>query len=165
VDLDDIIQEIDLKLVEAIYDYDKGLSPSAFRHIVSKTRNGVWNFYRKEMHYFNEIRSPYSIEGLQLCVHSNGDTKKFGDLYDSLALSVPFNEDEITDKIVLEEELEKLSDHQKEVLLMYFVDDMKQSKIAKELGINQANVSRAKKRGIKSIKESISFLDEQSGEL
>jgi RNA polymerase sigma factor (sigma-70 family) len=165
VDFDDIIQEIDLKLIEAIYDYDKTLATSAFRHLVSKTRNGIWNYYRKEMHYFNETRSPYSIEGLQICIHSNGDTRKFGDLYDSIELSVPFNEKEIIEKIILEEELEKLSEHQKEVLLMYFVDDMKQCAIAEELDINQANVSRAKKRGIDNIKESIKFLGEQNDEL
>jgi RNA polymerase sigma factor (sigma-70 family) len=72
-----------------------------------------------------------------------------------------FDENQIIEKILLDEELSKLTSHQREILFMIYIDDMTQYSIAEELNINQANVSRAKRRGIESIKNNIIPLDER----
>jgi RNA polymerase sigma factor (sigma-70 family) len=157
VEFDDIAQQIDLKLIEAIYDYDEKKDPNALRHLVSKTRNGIWNYYRKEMNYFDEDKSPVSLDAI-VAHNEMGIKTSYYDFVDDK--SKTFDEDQIIEKILLEEELAKITPHQREVLFMIFVDDMTQYSIAEELNINQANVSRAKRRGIENIKNNISLLDE-----
>lgn len=159
VEFDDIAQQIDLKLVEAIYDYDDAKDPSALRHLVSKTRNGIWNYYRKEMNYFDETKMTVSLDAL--VIRNEFGTKS--SFYDFIDEDKNFNEDFILEKLVINEELAKLTPRQKEILLMCFVDDMTQYDIAEELNINQANVSRAKNRGIANIKNSINPEGEQYG--
>lgn len=157
VDFDDIAQQIDLKLLEAIHDYDEEKDPSALRHLVSKARNGVWNYYRKEMNYFNEGRMTVSLDALT----AGGDCNQTGQqgekssYYDFIDDKTVFDEGAIVERLLLEEELLKLTPHQREVLLMYYVDDRTQYSIAEELNINQANVSRTKERGVKSMRASI----------
>lgn len=152
VDFDDIIQQIDLKLIEAIYDYDPNKDPYPIRHITSRANNGIWNYYRKEMHYFNKDKQTISIDGF------NG-YDSCDSMFES-GMSYRHDEDQIIEKILIEDELNKLTDHQKEVILMFYVDDKNQYDIAKQLQINQSNVSRAKKRGVKRIQDSINPSDE-----
>ncbi|WP_336784151.1 sigma-70 family RNA polymerase sigma factor [Paenibacillus illinoisensis] len=159
VEFDDITQQIDLKLLEAIYDYDEAKDPSALRHLVSRTRNGIWNYYRKEMNYFDEDKITISLDALSL--NSDMHSRKLGEkssYYDFIDDKKTFDEDTIIEKIMLEDEMLKLTAHQREVLLMYYVDDKTQYNIAEELQINQANVSRAKKRGVENIRSSITPL-------
>lgn len=155
VEFDDICQHIDLMLIEGMYDYDEKLDPSAIRHITSKARNGIWNFYRKEMDYFDEDRKVLSLENLSEKVYDDGSLYEFKRLAFSNALSKKFDEEAIIDKIIIEQELDSLTEHQKDILLMYYIDEMRQKDIAQELNINQANVSRAQKRGIKRLKDSL----------
>ncbi len=161
VEFDDITQQIDLKLLEAIYDYDETKDPSALRHLVSRTRNGIWNYYRKEMNYFDEDKITISLDAM--CLNSDfSQTKKNGEkssYYDFIDDKKTFDEDAIIEKILLDDEMLKLTAHQREVLLMYYVDDKTQYNIAEELQINQANVSRAKKRGVENIRSNITPLD------
>jgi RNA polymerase sporulation-specific sigma factor len=160
VEFDDIAQQIDLKLVEAIYDYDERKDPSALRHLVSKTRNGIWNYYRKEMNYFDETKTTVSLDAV---FNNNDDTLPTGvnsNYYNFVDDDKTFDEDSIVEKILIEEELAKLTPRQREIIFMCFIDDMTQYDIAEELSINQANVSRAKSRGIANIKNSINPLDE-----
>lgn len=149
VEFDDIVQQIDLKLLEAIYDYDEDMDPSALRHLTSKARNGIWNYYRKEMNYFNTDKSTISLDAMLIQV---GTTDYLVDFYSIIDGTIGFDEDAIIDKITISDEISKLTPHQKEVLFMIFIDDMTQYSIAEELKINQANVSRAKKRGIESLR-------------
>ncbi|MER2007924.1 MAG: sigma-70 family RNA polymerase sigma factor [Psychrobacillus sp.] len=162
VDFDDVCQVIDLKLIEAMYDYDENLDSSAIRHITSKARNGIFNFYKKEMDYFKEDRKKVSIDQPYFYVSHNGhnvklETSNILDYY----IEDNFDEDKIIDMIVLEQELENLTDHQRELIHMYYWSDMKQDEIADELQIHQTNVSRATKRGVKKLKENLNPLDEQ----
>jgi RNA polymerase sigma factor (sigma-70 family) len=156
VEFDDIAQQIDLKLIEAIYDYDEKKDPSAIRHLVSKTRNGIWNYYRKEMNYFDENKCTVSLE----TIVAIGEFGTNFDFHSFITDGKVFDENAIIEKILLDEELAKLTPHQREILFMIFVDDMTQYSIAEELNINQANVSRAKARGIESIKNRINPSDE-----
>ena len=162
VEFDDICQHIDLKLIEGIWDYDEKLDPSAIRHITSKARNGLWNFYRKEMDYFNEDRKTVSLD-YGYSVELNGWTPRLEDKASYIeSQSQPIyelDEDAIIEKIMLEQELETLTPHQKDILLMYYMFDMKQDEIAEELQIHQTNVSRATKRGVKRLKESLNSSD------
>lgn len=165
VEFDDICQQIDLKLIEGIWDYNELLDPSAIRHITSKARNGLWNYYRKEMDYFNEDRKTVSLDS-GYSVEMNGWTPRLEDLKASYIESlmqqqVDFDEDAIIEKIMLEQELKSLTTHQKDILLMYYMSDMTQEEIAEELQIHQTNVSRATKRGVKRLKETLNPLDGQ----
>lgn len=161
VDFDDIAQQIDLKLIEAVYDYEESKDPSALRHLTSRVKNGIWNFYRKEMNYFNKDKKTISLDEVRFKGEDESNEIVFN-IHSRLIDSRAFNEDEILDRITMEEELDKLTPHQREVMLMCFVDDMTQYDIAESLQINQSNVSRAKKRGIQTIKEGINPSDEQS---
>ncbi|MNS25921.1 RNA polymerase sigma factor SigB [compost metagenome] len=152
VEFDDIVQQIDLKIIEAIYDYDETKDSSAFRHLTSRAKNGIWNYYRKEMNYFNKDKKTISLDGLEYydsCETLLGTNFRYD-----------LNEDQIIDRIIIEEELEKITDHQREVILMFYMDDKNTYDIADELQINQSNVSRAKNRGVKSIQENINSEDD-----
>jgi RNA polymerase sigma factor (sigma-70 family) len=158
VDFDDICQVIDLKLIEGMYDYDESKDDSAIRHITSKARNGIFNFYKKEMNYFKEDRQTISIDGISI------DNQKSGiGIVNEYELPSAFGSedfDRIVEMIIVEEELSKLTDRQKEVIHLFFISDMTQGEIAEELNINQANVSRAKKRGLAGLKTNLNPSDE-----
>lgn len=160
VEFDDVCQVIDLKLIEAMHDYNEALDNSAIRHITSKSRNGIFNYYKKEMNYFKEDRKMVSIDQPVFYISHNGhnmlmENSNILDYY----LEDNFDEDFIIDKIMIEEGLSNLTGHQKELISMYYLSDMKQEEIAEELNINQANVSRATKRGVKKLRESLNPLD------
>lgn len=167
VPFDDICQQIDLKMIEAMYDYDESKDPSAIRHITSKTRNGVWNYYKKEMNYFDETRKTLSLDYTYTLSLDGYNVPIEGESYleSYLDISYTMNEDYIVDCIVIKDEIDSLTNHQKDILNMYYVDDMKQEEIADYLNINQANVSRATKRGIKRLRENLSLLDEHDDTL
>lgn len=164
VEFDDIVQQIDLKLLEAVIDYDDSKDPSALRHLISKARNGVWNYYRKEMNYFDNAKTPISVDIDWINQANNSGARlSQGECYEFLIQHIEhFDEDSILNQIMIKEELAKLTPRQKEILFMYFIDDMTQYSIAKELNINQANVSRAKDRGVDSIRANITPLDVQN---
>jgi len=155
VESDDLLQQIDLIMIESLYDYDETKDKSALRHIVYRAKNGIWNYYRKEMNYFDDKKKTLSINFAE---YDKSDDKVYK--LDK-NLSVPFNEDMVIDKIMIDEELSKLTPHQKEILLLHFINDMKQNDIAEVLNIHQSNVSRAKKRAIKSFRNNTTLLDEQ----
>jgi RNA polymerase sporulation-specific sigma factor len=111
------------------------------------------------MNYFDETKMTVSLDAL--VIRNEFGTKS--SFYDFIDEDKNFNEDFILEKLVINEELAKLTPRQKEILLMCFVDDMTQYDIAEELNINQANVSRAKNRGIANIKNSINPEGEQYG--
>lgn len=161
VDFDDICQVIDLKLIEAILDYDESLDSSAIRHITSKARNGIFNYYKKEMNYFKDDRRTVSIDYPAGYVSHNGSnhTIENSNILDYY-FEEPFNEDRIIEKIMIEQGMGTLTEHQKDLIFMYYMSDMTQDEIAEELNINQANVSRATKRGVKKLRESFSPLGE-----
>lgn len=160
VEFDDLTQQIDLKLIEAICDYDSEKDPSALRHLVSRVRNGIWNYYRKEMNYFNMDKKTLSLDEIRYREGGTGNDIKF-DLYHTFVNQNPeFNDERILDRIVFEQGLLGLTEHQQEVLFMSFIDDMTQYDIAELLGINQSNVSRAKRRGVEAIRDSFIPCDE-----
>jgi RNA polymerase sigma factor (sigma-70 family) len=140
LEFDDIKQCIDMWIIESIYNYDPNLDNSPIRHITSSTRNKLWNHYRKEMNYFDPSKKTISLEEINK-----------EDEY------MAFNEEDIIDKIILEEVLSSLTPIQRDVVTMYYIDDKKQKSIADELCINQSNVSRAIKRGISKINTNISI--------
>ena len=167
IEFDDICQVIDLKLVEAMYDYDESLDDSAIRHITSRARNGIFNFYKKEMNYFKEDRKTISLDSLSSSHQVDGFRTYILDSYahEYNTFDTQFEEDKIIEKIMIEQGLENLTDHQKDLIFMYYMSDMTQEEIAEELQINQANVSRATKRGVKKLRESFNSLDEHDDTL
>lgn len=166
VEFDDICQVIDLKLIEGILDYDERLDSSAIRHITSKARNGIFNYYKKEMNYFREDRKTVSIDNPSYYVSHNGFKEN---IYYMNNLDrdnkEEFNEDTLVDLILVRQELDSLTDRQKELINMYYMEDMTQEEIAEKLNINQANVSRTTKRGVRRLKETLNPLDEHDGTL
>lgn len=167
VEFDDIVQQIDLKLIEAIYDYNAELDPSALRHLAARARNGIWNFYRKEMNYFDDSKKPYYLDspsraagqyGYRRTKHTNGDYHVMGEYLEDDS----WDEGSFVVQLAVTEELGKLTPHQQRVLQMYFIEDKTQYDIAGELEITQANVSRAKKRAINQLRNNLMPLGEPS---
>lgn len=159
VEFDDVCQVIDLKLIEAMYDYDESLDESAIRHITSKARNGIFNFYKKEMNYFREDRKTISLDEFHITSYKDGYANEKLDNYEYGNFGSEFNEDAVIEKIMIERGMDNLTEHQKDLIFMYYMSDMTQEEIAEELQINQANVSRATKRGVKKLRESFNSLD------
>jgi RNA polymerase sigma factor (sigma-70 family) len=111
------------------------------------------------MNYFREDRKTVSLDS-DLTVNNDshtGYTYNFKDFAyehpDSL------DEDMLIERIMIEQGMKNLTDHQKDLIFMYYMSDMTQDEIAEELQINQANVSRATKRGVKKLRESFSSSD------
>jgi len=156
VEFDDIVQELDMKLIEAIYDYDETLDPSALRHVTAKTRNGVWNYYRKMMNYFDDNKRELSLSA-EFGEYQYG-SRWFYPL-DQLE-DTAWDEETIVQRLAVEEELAKLTPHQQRVLQMYFIEDRTQYDVAEELSITQANVSRAKNRAISQLRTALLPEDE-----
>lgn len=162
IEFDDVCQVIDLKLIEAMYDYDESLDSSAIRHITSKARNGIFNFYKKEMNYFKEDRKTISLDEFHITSNKDGFKNEKLDNYEYGNVGIVFDEDMIVEKIMIEQGMNNLTEHQKDLIFMYYMSDMTQEEIAEELNINQANVSRATRRGVKKLKESFSPEDDMN---
>lgn len=66
------------------------------------------------------------------------------------------NED-IDNKILLEESLEKLSMDEKNIIMSRYYEDLTQSEVARKLKMSQVKVSRYEKKGIDKMREYISL--------
>jgi RNA polymerase sporulation-specific sigma factor len=134
LEFDDLISQIDLLVIQAVKNYDPKKDVSAMRHVVSRTRNTVWNFYRQEMHYFNKKK--FSIlkdpKGLESMINDNNQSF----------------EDRQIDKIVVEEALNKLTEKQRRVIKLYYWNKCTDSEIDQFLKVDQSNVTRARQRGL-----------------
>lgn len=62
------------------------------------------------------------------------------------------SDDNWIDEIVFKQSIEKLSDREKKILSMRFMQGKTQTEVAKEIGISQAQVSRLEKSAINNIK-------------
>lgn len=62
------------------------------------------------------------------------------------------SDDNWIDEIVFRQSIEKLSDREKKILSMRFMQGKTQTEVAKEIGISQAQVSRLEKSAINNIK-------------
>lgn len=62
------------------------------------------------------------------------------------------SDDNWIDEIVFKQSIEKLSDREKRILSMRFMQGKTQTEVAKEIGISQAQVSRLEKSAINNIK-------------
>ena len=62
------------------------------------------------------------------------------------------SDDNWVDEIVFKQSIEKLSDREKKILSMRFMQGKTQTEVAKEIGISQAQVSRLEKSAINNIK-------------
>ena len=62
------------------------------------------------------------------------------------------SDDNWIDEIVFKQSIEKLSDSEKKILSMRFMQGKTQTEVAKEIGISQAQVSRLEKSAINNIK-------------
>lgn len=134
IEFDDLISQIDLLIIESAMNYDEQKDPSALRHIISRTRNGIWNYYRKEMNYFKNNKSNILFDPMEL-------EKKVRD-------SFVEDENNMINKIVLSSAIDKLTKKQKNAILKYYFEGFVDSEIAKDLNIDQSNATRARHRGL-----------------
>lgn len=68
-------------------------------------------------------------------------------------ISDPVNESDWIDEILMKESIKNLSDREKKILTMRFIQGKTQMEVANEVGISQAQVSRLEKGAIKKIKD------------
>lgn len=54
---------------------------------------------------------------------------------------------------------QELSEKQKQILKLYFIDNFKYSEIAKMLNVNKSTISRTKNRAFKSIERILKYYD------
>lgn len=134
IDNDDVSQQIDLFFIESVMTYNPDKDPNPIRHILYKTKYDVWNYYRKEMGYF--------------------DDSKRVDLRDTIDAKSDIDiEEDVTDKVFVDSIMAKLTPRERDMLKDYFYNDMTQSDIALKNGINQSNVSRTINGSLDRIRE------------
>lgn len=120
------------------------------------------------MNYFDEHKKTLSLDNiLQYNMFVNGyDDDSFYAGFSSDNDVYAFDEDEVIEKIMVQDGMtDILTENQKEILIMYFLEDKTQDEIAEELHIHQSVVSRAKKRGVEKLKEQLNPLDERGDTL
>ena len=84
---------------------------------------------------------------------SSSDDKKIS-LIDRIATDK--NEEEvITNKLVLQDIIEKLENKEKEVILLRFFKEKTQTEVAKILGITQVQVSRIERKTLARMKQKL----------
>lgn len=152
---EDIYQQVVLRIIESVYDYDREKDNSVVRHIVCRARNSAWNYYKKDMNYFRPERTTVSLY-----------EQDFGDDREVISLSKKHsvvNEDAILLSIIIDDKFSGLTERQEEVMRMFYLEDKSQYEIADELNINQSNVSRIIKRALRTLNKIKSQIeDEQS---
>lgn len=67
-----------------------------------------------------------------------------------------FNEDDLTDKMLLKDLINGLDEREKKVIVLRYYSDRTQSEIAKELGVSQVQVSRLENKIVEKLKKKIS---------
>lgn len=70
-------------------------------------------------------------------------------------ISVPFEQEDLIDKIMLRSFIEKLPEREKKVIILRYFRDKTQSEIAGELGVSQVQVSRLESKIIEKMRESL----------
>ena len=134
IEFDDLVSQIDLLIIESVMNYNENKDSSALRHIVSRTKNGIWNYYRKEMNYFNNNKTSIPI-----------DPTEIENLFNS---EIFIDDDSISDKIEITNAINKLTKKQRIAIEMYYFKDMMDSEIANLFNIDQSNATRVRQRGI-----------------
>ena len=114
----------------------------------------------KELAFFlekdeSEIESAIlSKEIILSCDYSlnNEDENKNINLYDTIPYYEKKYEAEYLD---LYNELDKLSNEEKDIIMMHYFEDMTQSEISKKLGTNQVNISRKEEKILSKLNKSL----------
>lgn len=84
---------------------------------------------------------------------NNDDENKNINLYDT----IPYYEKKYeADYLDLYNEINKLPDEEKEIIIMHYFKDMTQSEISKKLGTNQVNISRKEEKILTKLNKSLS---------
>ncbi len=76
----------------------------------------------------------------------------------TLADKLPAKEgqEEILDKMILKEAIEKLPEREKKIVVLRYFRDMTQSEVAKAIGVSQVQISRIESRVIETLKRDLS---------
>lgn len=89
-----------------------------------------------------------SIDSLDRCISSD-DKDLF--LYDV----IPSNDNDQLDKIYLQNEIDKLSNYEKQILEYRYFQDKSQKEVSSYLGINQVQVSRTEKKILRKLNKNM----------
>ena len=82
----------------------------------------------------------------------NNDENKDVNLYDTVPYyQMEFNEDYLD----LHNEIDKLTNEEKEIISMRYFNDMTQSEVSKKLGTNQVNISRKEEKILSKLNKSL----------
>lgn len=126
-DAEDLMQEFYLKLFRSLNDYDSSGSFYAFFYSIARSTYVDW--LRKN------IRAPLTVENIQERREKNEDF-------------------ELSEKKMdIERSLKKLTEEEREILLLYFYDGLKNEEIAEILRISVENVKVKKHRALKKLRE------------
>jgi len=98
------------------------------------------------------LESAVEVESLYKTIYQGDGTDIY--LIDKLEDNIQKN-DEVLNKIVLEDAIESLDEKEKNIIKLRYFMDKTQSEIAKEIGISQVQVSRLEKKILKTMREKI----------
>lgn len=133
-DAEDIVADVFMKVVAKIDSYKKQRGASVKSWIFTITRNTLIDYYRKSG------KQVVSVEEVEVADDSRG----MDELVD-VQLSVE----------QLQEHVDSLPERQKEILLLRYTADMKNTEIAATLDINEKSVSAALSKATKQLRVAI----------
>ncbi|MCX7831864.1 MAG: RNA polymerase sigma factor [Actinobacteria bacterium] len=126
-DVEDLTQEFYLKLYRSLKDYRDSGSPYAFFYSIARSVYVDWLKKLNKDYFLTENLELYHQES-----QKNEDTDR---------------------KIDIEKGLNKLREDEREIILLYFFDGLKNEEIAEILGISVENVKVKKHRALKKLRE------------
>ena len=100
------------------------------------------------------IEALQSVDSIESQMYESEKSNKSLNLIDTLSN----NKDEatlITNKIAIQNMIQKLNDREREIILLRFYKDKTQTEVAKILGISQVQVSRIEKKILNGMKEEL----------
>lgn len=142
---EDILQIAYLALVKAANGFNENLGYKFSTFATNSMFRALYNFAQRDRRFNKKIG--VAVEQPVLSYESEYENG-------CLANQIGSNnfEDNLLSKIELQEITEKLSDQEKKIFELYFINDLKQSEIAQIININQNQVSRVKRRVIRKMK-------------
>ena len=156
VDLEDLVSIGTIGLIKGIKTFSKDKNIKLATYASRCIDNEILMFLRKN----KKIKSEVSFDE-SLSFDADGNELKLEDILGTDADVVTKNIEEETDKKIVLNEINKLSDRDREIIVLRYGllghEEMTQKDVADMLGISQSYISRIEKKVIKRLKNIIKY--------
>ena len=149
-EFDDVLQVAYLGLVKAAKAFDENKNNKFSTYAIATIRGVLINFVSRDKKYNSSRGTPHNL------VMASYEAER-----ENGSLESRIGTDNFEDRLIIRSDLNKaikeFSVKEKQVLKLYFINDLYQSEIAEIINTSQNQVSRIKKRIVKKLKDSLEF--------